>query len=319
MFKSVKWFSLVLILSLFTILVGCSDKQPAKLKLGMLPIADNLPFWVAEQKGYFKAEGLEVELIDFPSALERDSAFGAGQIDGAIGDLLAVAAMNNAGTKVKAVAVGQGIEPGENRFAVLAAPNSGITSAEQLKNQPIAMSLNSIIEYITDQLLLSLGLKAEYIKKTAIPKLPVRMEALMKGTVKAATLPDPMATLAEMGGAHLIADNTKETVAPTVVIVRQETLDGNLEGMQKLMKVYAKAVSDIQEDPGQYNDILVQKAKVPQELLADNTQKLKFHYSQPELPATEDIDKVVQWMLDHDLLKDKLSYEQMVDGRVLEK
>lgn len=319
MFKSGKLLFLFLMLAAGLVLGGCGGSEPAKIKLGMLPIADNLPFWVAEQKGYFKDAGLNVELIDFPSALERDSAFVAKQIDAGVGDLLAVAAMNNSGTGVKAVAIAQGIKPGENRFAVLSSPKSGITTVEQLKNQPIAMSLNSINEYITDRLLTGGGLKTEEIKKTAIPKLPVRMEALMKGTVKAATLPDPMATLAEMGGAHLIVDNSKNTVAQTVVIVRQETLDGNLPAVKKLMEAYARAVSDIQADAGKYNDILIQKARVPKDLLTGGENSLKFHFSQPELPTEGDAEMVVQWMTQHNLLKSKPSYRDLVNGRVLEK
>lgn len=300
-------------------LTGCGSNEPVKLTLGMLPIADNLPFWVAEQKGYFKEEGLNIELVDFPSALERDSAFVAKQIDAGVGDMLAVATMNNSGTKVKAVAVAQGVKPGENRFAVLSAPNSGITAPEQLKNQPIAMSLNTVNEYITDQLLTDKGLAGEEIKKTAIPKLPLRMEALMNGTVKAATLPDPLATLAEIKGAHLIVDNTENTVAQTVVIVRQETLDKNMAAMKKLMKAYSRAVSDILSEPGGYNEILIQKARVPKELLTGKESRLKFNYSQPVLPPAEETEKVVRWMTGHKLLKNSLSHEDLVDGRLLEK
>jgi NitT/TauT family transport system substrate-binding protein len=123
LFKSGKLLFLFFMLAAGLVLGGCGGSEPAKIRLGMLPIADNLPFWVAEQKGYFKDAGLNVELIDFPSALERDSAFVARQIDVGVGDLLAVAVMNNSGTGVKAVAIAQGIKPGENRFAVLSHPN----------------------------------------------------------------------------------------------------------------------------------------------------------------------------------------------------
>lgn len=312
-----KKLSLLVLLAVTLIISAGCGRETANMKLGMMPIADNLPFWVAEQQGYFKDEGIEVEFIAFPSALERDSAFAAGQIDAAIGDMLAVASMNNSGTKVKSVAVAQGVNPGENRFAILSAPNSKITSAEQLKNIPIAMSLNSINEYITDRMLTAQGLKPEEIKKTAIPKLPVRFEALMGGTVQAATLPDPMATLAEMGGAHVIADNSRETLAITVVIVRQETLDTNLENVRKLMNAYKRAVADIQSDPGQFNAILMGKASIPKDVMNNRESRLKFYYSMPEIPKPEDVTPVIDWMSGHKLLEDKITYEDLVDGRVL--
>ena len=313
--KLILWGLLLLLIGVFS---GCGEQKPAQIKLGMLPIADNLPFWVAEQKGYFQAEGIEVELIAFPSALVRDSAFTAKQIDAAIGDLLAVATMNNSGIKVKAVAIGQGIKPGENRFAILSAPKSEIRVAGELQNVPIAMSLNTVNEYITDQLLVDQGLTSKEIKKVAIPKLPVRLEALMGGTVQAATLPDPMATLAEINGAHLIIDNTKKTIAQTVVIARQETLDTNLVGLQKLLKAYTKAVADIQADSGQFSQLLAEKAKIPEKVMQDQTYLQRLSFSATQLPVAEDIEAVGQWMIDHKLLENKPSYEEMVDRRVIE-
>lgn len=308
----------LLVAGLLLVLGGCGGDKPAPVKLGMMPITDNLPFWVAQEKGYFKDEGLEVELISFPSALERDSAFSAGRIDAAIGDMLAVAAMNNAGTEVRAVSVGQGAAPGENRFAILSAPGSGITAPKQLKNVPIALSLNTINEYITDRLLMAEGLKPEEIKTNSMPKLPIRLEALLNGQVQAATLPDPFATLAEIKGANLVVDNAKNTVAQTVVIVRKETLDRNLESIQKLMRAYARAVEDLQTDPLQYDKILAENARVPKDVLTGGEHKLRLHFSPPQLPDKEGVAVTIEWMKDHNLLQKDLGYGDLVDGRVLE-
>ena len=322
-----KFLSVTILTLLLFILNGCGgNKQPAEqpaeqalptLKVGMMPITDNLPFWLAEENGYFAAEGIEVELIGFPSALERDSAFTAGQIDAGIGDMLAVAAMNNAGTEVRAVAVGQGATPGENRFAILSAPDSGITSPQELKNVPIAMSLNTINEYLTDRLLQAQGLQSGEIAKNSIPKLPLRLEALLNGSVKAATLPDPFATLAEIKGANLVADNTENSVAQTVIIVRKATLDQNLAGMQKLMRAYARAVEDLQTDPLQYEKLIVEKARVPGEVLASSVRPLTLHFSAPVLPDEAGVNEVIQWMKNHQLLDKDLGYEELVDDRVL--
>jgi NitT/TauT family transport system substrate-binding protein len=317
---------ILLIAGLLLLLGGCGGNNPpssgektAPIKLGMMPITDNLPFWVAEEKGYFAEEGLAVQLVPFPSALERDSAFVAGQIDAGVGDLLAVAAMCNGGTEVRAVAVAQGAVPGENRFGILAAPGSGITAPEQLKNVPIALSLNTINEYITDSLLTAQGLQPEEIDNTNMVKLPIRLDALLNGQVKAATLPDPFATLAEIKGAQLVVDNTENTIAQTVVIVRQETLDSNLVGMQKLMRAYARAVEDLQSDPLQYETLLSEKARVPQDVLASHEHPLALHFSTPRLPDKDGLEKTVTWMKDHDLLQKDLNYDDLVDGRVIGK
>ncbi|MEW6425019.1 MAG: MetQ/NlpA family ABC transporter substrate-binding protein [Bacillota bacterium] len=313
----------LIILALAALTAACGQKQPVsrveatKIRLGMLPIIDNLPFWVAQEKGYFQAAGLDVELIPFSSAVERDSAFTARKIDGAIGDLLAVAALNDTGIPLRAVSVGMGAKPGESRFAVLSAPGSPIRTPEQLKNVEIAVSLNSIIEYTTDRLLQHQGLKPGEIKKISVPKMPVRLEGLLNGRVQAATLPDPLATLAVIKGAHIVADTLNDNVAQTVIIVHQELLDKNLPAVKSLMNAYARAVADIQANPGGFNNILAENANVPAEVLASKEHRLPVNFSAPQLPARKDVLDVLAWMKERNLLKKQLKYEDLVDERVL--
>ncbi len=75
---------------LFMLLVLALFVSPAfaqeSLKIGVLLIEDSVPFYIAEQEDFYAQENLEVELIPFLSALERDSALTAGAIDGAITD-----------------------------------------------------------------------------------------------------------------------------------------------------------------------------------------------------------------------------------------
>ena len=319
----------IAIAALAVLAAGCGQKtgqsgpsgqmraEQSRIRLGMLPIIDNLPFWVAQEKGYFQAEGLAVELIPFPSAVERDSAFAGRKIDGAVGDLLAVAALNDAGVPLKAVSIALGAKPGESRFAVLSTPDSNIRKPEQLKNVEIAMSLNSIIEYATDRLLQHQGLKPDEIKKVSIPKMPVRLESLLQGKVKAATLPDPLATLAVIKGAHIVADTLNDNVAQTVIIIHQELLDQNLPAVKKLIKAYGRAVADIQADPAGFNKILAEQAKVPEEVLAGKEHRLPVHFSAPQLPAEKDVQDVLAWMKERNLLKKPLNYGDLVDGRAI--
>ena len=94
-------------LALVLALGGCAPqaapKETLSLKVGVLPIVDVLPMYVAEQEGYFKEQNLQVELVLFPSALERDSAFVAGQIDGELNDPISTALLNKDGEKAKIV------------------------------------------------------------------------------------------------------------------------------------------------------------------------------------------------------------------------
>lgn len=316
-----KLTAVVLLILVAGLVAGCAgqpEEQNAKIRFGVLPIMDNLPFWVAAEKGYFAEEGVDVELVPFDSAMIRDSAISSKQVDGALGDILAVASLNNGGTAVKIVAVGQGVTAEEGRFALLSAPGSGITRPEQLKNVKIAVSLNSIIEYVTDKLLLEQGFRPEEIKKTAISKIPARLEALLSGQVQAAVLPDPPAAVAELKGANVVLDDTSKNISQTVIYFRQDTLESKLEEVKGLMKAYTRAVEDIQNQPGAFNDLLVEKARVPREVLEQPGKTgMKVIFSKPELPAEKDIREVVEWMREHDLLDRELTYSELVFEEVL--
>ena len=74
---------LALILALFIFgFVSCAKQEKEKVvKIGYLRLVISLPTFVAQEKGFFTEEGLEVELIPFNSGTEIIDALVAGRID----------------------------------------------------------------------------------------------------------------------------------------------------------------------------------------------------------------------------------------------
>ena len=295
---------------------GCASKKEDKMKIGLLPNVESLPFYVASDKGYYQEEGINVELILFESAMERDSAVQAGEVDGVLGDILAVASLNNSGTPVKIASLALGASGKEGRFAILSSPASDITRPEQLKNIPVSISTNSIIEYVTDNLLTEAGLKPNEIKKEAIPKIPVRFNLLIENKIQAACLPDPLAALAEKKGAKLVIDDTSSNLSQTVIYFRDQYLDKNSKSVVRFFNAYARAAKDINDNPDAYNDLLIEKARVPKEALGVFTMD---HYPAPQLPEREQVERVVKWMLAKDLIKTDYTYEDLIRTDLLPK
>lgn len=58
-----------------------------QIKFGALPVIQALPLYVAKEKGLFTAEGINVDVIPFKTALEKDMALSSGNLDGSFGDL----------------------------------------------------------------------------------------------------------------------------------------------------------------------------------------------------------------------------------------
>ena len=79
------------------------------------------------------------------------------------------------------------------------------------------------------------GVPTAEIVKTEITKIPVRAEMLAKGQVGAATLPEPLASLAQQQGARRVADDSKTGTGKLVITFRQETLEKNPEGVKRFL------------------------------------------------------------------------------------
>ncbi|MEK7872637.1 MAG: MetQ/NlpA family ABC transporter substrate-binding protein [Chloroflexota bacterium] len=313
-----KTWSLALFMGLLALavgLAGCATAPaPAKLKVGLLPIIDSLPFYVADQEGYFKEQGVDVELVTFSSALERDAALQAKQTDGQLADLIATGLLNKDQIRVKIVK--ETFRGGSEMamISVLVGPNSPIKSAADLRGKEVAVSHNSLIEYLTDRLVAEAGVGADAVKKTEVTRIPVRMEMLSKGQVAAATLPEPLTTLAIQAGARVILSDAKSQIGLSVLEFRTETLQDNPEGVRRFVAAHEKAVKAINANRAKYLPLLAQKANLPASLAT--TFKVP-PFPENKVPNSEDINQAQKWMLDKGLMSKPVSYTNMVDDRFL--
>ncbi|MDR3541622.1 MAG: MetQ/NlpA family ABC transporter substrate-binding protein [Desulfosporosinus sp.] len=325
--KSFKFSMLSILLCLVIVISGCAatktpdESQPSKsaaktVKIGVLPIEDNLPFYVAEKDGLYAKEGVQVELISFASALERDTALQAGQIDGEVADMVAVALLKKIGTDVKIAAIGLGATPTEGRFAILTSPKSTIKDLAGLKGATLGISQNSIIDYVSDQMLQDKGVSLNDVKKMSIPKMPVRLDMLLSDQINAACLPDPLASLAQVKGAHLIMDDTYRNISQTVFLFRTKSIQENPEGIKATLRVYGSAGQALSKNPDQYRSLFLEKAQVPAEL-KDSYKTPTF--SKLQLPTEEEVNSVMKWMVDKKLIPQAYSYQDLVDSNLLPK
>ena len=282
------------------------------IKLGLLRIEDNLPFFVAEYDGILKDQDTEIELIVFNSARERDIALEAGEIQGELADLLAAALLKKGGTPVKAVSLALGATPQEGRFVILAAPGSTISAPHQLSSSAIAVSHHTIIHYLAEEMLKETGVSLTGIRLQNIPDLQLRFDVLLAGKdVAAALLPDPLATLAEMSGARVIIDDTTlaSNLSQTVIIFREETLEKQPQAVAKVLQVYREGAGNLNENPEKYKELVIDKARIPRPL--EDIYRIPV-YSPLQLPTREMVDRVMAWMVGKGLLAEPYTYEEMV-------
>lgn len=287
---------------------GSLDHQ--RLRVGLLPILDTLPFYVAEQKGYFQAEGVTVELVPVKGAQERDALMQAGEIDGMLTDLVAVGLFNREKTQLHVVATALRAAPGAAMFRVLAAPKSTLRTVRDLAGVTIAISRNTIIEYITERLLTAEGLTREQIQTLEVSAIPVRYEQLMVGQVSAATLPDPLASGAMAGGAHLIVDDTQHSqYSQTVLAFSRSSVEGKPEAIRRFLRAWDRAVDDLNGRPSEFADLLIEKGRVPENVRG--TFRMP-PFPKGDLPSSAEWEDVMRWMVEKGLLDRTLPYQETI-------
>ena len=149
----------LLVLALALLLAACAS-APAEapvVRVGMLPVLDGLPIYVAQAEGYFAEEGVQVEIIPVGSAPERDQLMQSGQIDAMINEIVSDMLYNKDGVQVVAVRFARTATAEAPVFRIVASAQSGITEVDGLRGVPIGLSEGTVIEYTTDRMLEKAG------------------------------------------------------------------------------------------------------------------------------------------------------------------
>lgn len=297
------------------LLVGCVQptrpQAPLTLKVGVLPITDVVPAYVAQEQGYFAEEGVQVELIPVASGAERDSLLQAEGIDGGLNELITTVLINaGRADQIRVVSTARRPFPDVPLFFLLASPGSEITEIDQLKGVEVGISENTIIEYVTDRILRRAGFQPQEIRFTNVPAIPVRLELLLNDQLKAAVLPDPLASLAQLQGARVVVtDSLYPEVSLSALSFRQEVIADRPSAVRAFLRAWDRAVEDINADPGRFRNVLIENARVP-EPLHDRYDLPPF--PQAELPNAAQVKDVIDWALEKGLIEEPLSYEEVV-------
>jgi len=308
------------IVLLITLLVpacgGPAAPEEPTLRVGLLGILDTLPMYVAEQEGYFKAQGITVELVPFKSALERDTAMQAGQIDGVLNDLISTALLNKEADRMRVVRVAMRTVPGKAMFYLLAAPQSKIQAPADLKGVAIGISRSTIIEYVADSLLTKAGLQPQEIAYSPIPDIGLRLNSLLENKIAAAILPEPMASLAIKQGARPLLDDSQSTVGQSVISFSKETIARKPGTLRKFLTAYEQGVKALNTTPARYNDLLIDKGRVPAAVKDTFTMP---PFPPAAVPSEDEVSAVIAWMVEKKLLDRPIPYGNMVDSTFLPK
>ncbi len=282
----------------------------AKIRLGILPVPDTLPLQVAAGEKLFARHGLEVELVPFASALERDTAMQTGNLDGYFGDMVATLLLIKAGVPLSAVLVSYASTPGQPMFGLVTSPSKAKIEATALAGKSVGLSESTIIELLLDRMLPALGLAQDSLKRVDVKKLPVRLQMLLADQLDTALMPQPFLALAARRGGKILATD-EELGLPLTVVCLTRTLAEDPNVLTPFLAAYAEALEHLRAEPKRYVALQIETCRIPPELAADFP---VMAYPDPRPPEPEEVRSVVDWMLEKKLLAAPIAYDAVVAG-----
>jgi NitT/TauT family transport system substrate-binding protein len=315
--KIILFIVLTILLSLsVTILLQAGEskegKSPPEISFGTLPVLQALPLFVAAEKGFFKDRGLSVNLVRFNSAMEKDVALSAGQLSGYFGDIMTPVVLKANKTPVKMVATIFNTPKTQRMFAIIASPKHLNRSIPELAHEGIAVSSNTVMEYLAARLLKAQSVPADRVKLVEIKNIPIRLQMLLSGQIPAAILPEPLATLAEQKGGKAVIDDAGAGLSTTVLAFNEQFLADYPSGVRAFLAAVNTASQYINTHHSEVRSIMNRECRIPE--------PLQTAFPIPEflkltLPDNNQVMDVYRWLREKKIIKTELRYNQMVaDG-----
>ena len=201
------------------------------------------PVKVAIDKGYFRAEGIEPQLIQMNGNVAT-VALANGHIDFSLNiSPVLNGAMKGLGTKLVAALNSRPL------FALVVRPE--IQSTADLKGKTFAVaSFGNTQAILTEKHLQYLGLKKSDYQLIAMGPTPARIAALDKGIVHGSLMPLPANVQLEGKGYRLLGNTAEVVVHPIAGIgVQDNTLKRNPDLVRRVLRATVRSLQLLQTNP----------------------------------------------------------------------
>jgi len=246
---------------------GDGAVEKAKIKVAVLPVVDLAPLRLAQEGGYFKAEGLEVEAVDAPSGQQSMTKMIGGEVDIAFSTYMPFfVAKSKGAADIRLVADAVSASPKSN--AVVTVPNSSVKTINDLAGKKIAITdKNTASHLLTVSVMKDHGVDTSKVQWVPM-QLPNIAAALSSGQVDAGYLPEPFLTQAsKVVGATPVVDIATGATQDFPLAgfgALGSFVDKNPKTLAAFQRALGKAVRD-SADRSKIEPLIVKYAKVDAE------------------------------------------------------
>ena len=259
-------------------------EDSAALKVAVMPTMDCLPLYVAQERGFFKTQGVDVRLKLFTAQMDCDTAIARGRVEGLVSDLVRTEHMQQE-VPLRYVAATNAY------WQLITRRNARIRQLKELDDKMVAMTRNSVTDRLTDIAVDSAKLKTERVFRIQINDVNVRLNMLLGDELDAMFLTEPQAVQARLMKHRVLMDTRNMDVYPGVLAFSEQALKNKKREKQLavFMKAYGQACDSLAHYGVEgYKDVAEKYCKVKGVALDSLAKNIK--YKSVTKPREQDVE-----------------------------
>lgn len=265
-----------------------SKKETADLTIGVMPITDCLPFYVAGYSRIFEKEGVKVKLITYKSSLECGAAIRQAKIDGAYLTLPELIFLDGQGVKLKAV---MGMD---GKMTLVTNRTKRIKKLSSMKERTIAISRHDTSDFLLDEIAEITKIKPFDLLRPQINNIEIRKSMLENNQVDAAVLPSPYDDLSISRGNIKVYSTENSKIKFGCLCFRDSVLKNKKDKIRKLLVSYHKAGNAINKNRNQADSVLI---KIYQLSVREKDSLKLPEFSKAVRVSAKDWNKAATWSI----------------------
>jgi NitT/TauT family transport system substrate-binding protein len=225
-----------------------------KGKLGYMKIVDNAAMFVAMEKGFFKAEGLELETVPMAGGALIVQGVTSGDLQIGWTNVISLYQAHAEKFDFKLIAGGAtNVKGTHESHAIQVLKSSPIIRASDLEGKTVAVNtLNNIVHLMAMAWIDKNGANSSKVKFVEVP-FPQMEAALVGGKIDAASIHEPFATAAVGKGQTRVLAHPWGDVLPKFLIASwfasEKWIAKNKEMGQAFVRAIVRGVDAIHADP----------------------------------------------------------------------
>jgi NitT/TauT family transport system substrate-binding protein len=230
------------------------------------PVNTVLAIWMAQDAGFYAAEGLAVEIVNMSGGSRGAAELAAGRLDAMHVGLSSVVRLNRSGADLRIVAALANVI----RFTLFASP--GIATAAQLKGGVVGVStFGSESETVVPLALERMALKRTDVTLNEFGGSARRLAALKSGEIAATALNEPAASLAREQGLRVLIDLVPERIPWlfTGIAVRREAIGDRSAALPRFLKATAEGNALARSDATRGKAVLARQTGIGEPKIVD--------------------------------------------------